>query len=348
VLKGEQVTYDFTIINDGDGPARSVELHGELSAGLKFSQGNILEYRMADDGKTELAPNETMRLKPLTVIASGIGAQTFNVKLTSPDLAGEPPAATKTVDIVAPVIQLTLSGPQKRYTDTMGEYTLKIENVGTAPAADVRLSASLVGDVVAYRATGGTFDTATRRYIWTFPMLEPGKSQEQAFRVRYGSLGVVQINAEVLARGGLKEVKSLSTSVDGNALVELVVTEDLRVLDVNQMTDFKIKLRNTGTKEATNIQVNADLTQNLAAVQTAGTDLNASADPTGTKIVFPPLERLAPGTEVVLGIRARAKAPGLASARVFLGHQDLQGGKIETVTNVTITDVGAGMGVGQK
>jgi hypothetical protein len=114
------------------------------------------------------------------------------------------------------------------------------------------------------------------------------------------------------------------------------------------VTDFKIRLRNTGTKEATNIQVNADLTANLTAVQTAGTDLNASADPTGTKIVFPPLERLAPGTEVVLGIRAKAKAPGLASARVFCGHQDLQGGKIETVTNVTITDVGAGMGVGQK
>jgi uncharacterized repeat protein (TIGR01451 family) len=348
VLKGEQVQYDFTIINDGDGPARNVELHGELSSGLKYDQGNILEYRMADDGKPELAPNETMRLKPLIVAATGIGEQTFTVKLTSPDIAGDPPTASKTVEIVAPVIQLTLSGPQKRYTDTMGEYTLKIENVGTAPAADVRLSAGLVGDVQPYKAAGSTWDSATRRHLWSFSMLEPGKSQEQTFRLRYGGLGVVQINAEVLARGGLKEVKSLSTSIDGNALVELIVTEDLRVLDVNQVTDFKIRLRNTGTKEATNIQVNADLTANLTAVQTAGTDLNASADPTGTKIVFPPLERLAPGTEVVLGIRAKAKAPGLASARVFCGHQDLQGGKIETVTNVTITDVGAGMGVGQK
>ena len=90
------------------------------------------------------------------------------------------------------------------------------------------------------------------------PTLEPNKPQTYTFRVRYGGLGVFQVNAEAVARGGLKEVRSCSTSVEGTALVDLNVVEDLRVLDIGQETVFKIRLRNMGTKEAHQIQVHAE------------------------------------------------------------------------------------------
>ncbi len=247
----------------------------------------------------------------------------------------------KQVDIVAPQLKLTLEGSQKRYTDTIGEYTLKIENGGTAPALDVRLAATLIGDGRPYVSKGASWDAANRRYIWSIPALDPGKAQAYTFRVRYGGLGVFQVNGEAVAKGGLKELKSCSTSVEGNALVDLSVAEELRVLDINQATVFNITLQNLGTKEAHQIRVHAELSPNMEATLTAGTEEGANAtDATRTKFDFPVIDRLAPGGKLVLGIKARAKASGLASCRVFMSHEDLKEGRVEGVTTVTVTDTG--------
>jgi uncharacterized repeat protein (TIGR01451 family) len=342
VLKGQQVQYDITITNDGDGPARNVVVRADLSAGLKHDpEGNILELDLASVyGKSVIQPRESVRLQPLIVDAVGGGEHTCTVKATSPDVADDSPTAqsVKTISIVEPQLKLTLDGSKKRPTDTIAEYTLTLSNPGTAPAQDVRVAARLTGDGRPYLPRGATWDAPNRRLVWTIPQLEPGgKTETFTFRIRLGGLGIFQVNAEAAGRGGLKEIASVSTSVEGIADCDIDVNEELRVLDVGQETVFKIRVRNLGTKEAHRVQVRATLTPNLEAVETAGTDQNAGLGKDNS-VLFPEIEKLAAGAEMVLGIRARAKAPGLASCRVFLGHADLEGAQVEDVANANITD----------
>lgn len=341
VLKGQQVQFDITITNDGDGPARNVIVDAELSAGLNHEQlGHILQLSLADEGKAVLQPRESIRLQSLIVDAISGGEHTCTVKVSSPDVADGGPQAqsVKSVNIVEPQLKLTLDGSKKRYTDTIAEYTLTVTNPGTAPAMDVRVYATLQGDGRPYRTPGATWDAPNRRLIWTIPQLEPGgKTQSFTFRVRLGGLGIFTVNAETTGRGGLKDIQTCSTSVEGNADCDVEVTEELRVLDIGQETVFKIRVRNLGTKEAERLQVRAVLTPNLEAVETAGTDQKAGVSKDNT-VVFPEIQKLAAGGEMMLGIRAKGKAPGLASCRVFLSHADIEGAQVESVANATITD----------
>lgn len=346
VLKGQQVRFDITVTNDGDGPARDVVVRAELSGGLRHEQqGSVLELSLAEQGATVLAANKPFKLPPLYVDAVSGGEHTCTVRVSSPDVVGDSPTAQSvaTVTITEPVMKLSLAGSTKRPTDTPAEYTITVANEGTAPAQDVRVSAALVGDFRRYQVEGATWDAANRRWVWTIPLLEPnGKTHTFPFRVRLGGVGVFQVNAEAVANGGLKEVKSLSTSVEGMADLDMEVSEDLRVLDVGQVTAFRVKLRNLGSKEATGIQVSALMSKNLEVIETAGTDEKAGLGQDTNTVVFPPIERLGPGSELELGIKARGRVPGLASCRVRVSHKDLgTGDALEDVANATITEAAA-------
>lgn len=344
VLKNQQVQFDITITNDGDGPATGVLVRADLSTGLNHDVGGqILEYELARDAnKAALAPHESFRLPSLIVDATAPGTQSCTVRVTSPDVVTEKPTeSVKTVEVTAPVLALELDGSKLRYTDTEGVYTLTVTNNGSAPAQEVRVAASLVGDGVPYPSAGGTWDKANRRFVWTVPLLEPTKSQRFEFKVRFGGPGTFQVNSEVVARGVSKEVKSCSTQIEGSALIDLTVSEALRVLDVDQETVFEIRVRNVGTKDARDIKITADLKPNLRAEETSGTDENAGANPDRTTVVFQTIDRLAPGNDMVLNIRAKATAPGLGFCRVHLSHQDLrEGERLESVTSVTVPDTG--------
>jgi uncharacterized repeat protein (TIGR01451 family) len=344
VLKGQQVRFDITVENQGDGPARDVVVRAELTSGLKHEQqGTVLELSLAEQGTPVLGPHKTFKLPPLYVDALGGGQQTCTVKVTSPDVAGEGPAAQSvaTVNVTEPVLKLALTGSKQRPTESTAEYTITLVNEGTAPAQKVRVSAALVGDGRALPVEGAAWEKASRRWVWNeIPLLEPnGKPYTFPFRVRLGGVGVFQVNAEVAALGLPKEVKSLSTSVEGIADVDMQVTEELRVLDVGQKTIFRIKLRNLGTKEASDVQVSAVVSKNLKVDETAGTDEKAYLSPETNTVAFPSIPRLPAGGEMELGISAIGMAPGLASCRVSVSHKDLGNGNVlEDVANATITD----------
>ena len=104
--------------------------------------------------------------------------------------------------------------------------------------------------------------------------------------------------------------------------VDLVVSESKRVLDVGGTTMFQIRLRNYGTKEATNLQVNATLSDNLEVqeAQEAGRRTSESPDrrETSTRCLFDQISKLGPGKEMILGILVKVvgDTPKLATCKV--------------------------------
>ena len=83
------------------------------------------------------------------------------------------------------------------------------------------------------------------------------------FQVRMGGIGSYEVIADAIGEGALKVHERKTTDVIGMPDVDLVVSESKRVVDVGGTTTFQIRLRNYGTKDATNLLVTANLSKNL-------------------------------------------------------------------------------------
>jgi hypothetical protein len=56
------------------------------------------------------------------------------------------------------------------------------------------------------------------------------------------------------------------------------------------------------------------------------------------ELVFPQIERLGAGKELILGIKVKAEKIGLATCRVFLTHDDLGEAQLDDVAVTKVTE----------
>jgi len=335
VLKGKQVEFRIAVTNPGSGPARNVLVRAKLSAGLKSEGENIVEQTIA-----VLQPKERIELVPLYVDTLAGGEQTCTVTAESPDVAlpTDDAKVVRSVTVLRPDLGLTLTGPETRYTDTLADYRLSVENPGTAAARDVGVTVTLPansGRLQKPLPAGARWDPKTQKLTWTIPNIEPGAKSAATIRVLMGGIGQYKVNAEARA-GDLYKAERVSTSVSGMADVEMEVSERKRVLDVGETTIFDIRMKNIGTKAAKNLLVRAKISPNMKITNTAGTDAEASIDPANDELVFPQVAGLAPGETLGLSIEVKALKEGPASCRAFLLHDDLSD-KMEDYAQTKVT-----------
>ena len=345
VLLGQPVQFKITVSNPGDGPARNVVVTARLSPGLRHESVEPSEQNLLEQTIDLINPGEHVALDTLMVDAKAGGEQSCRVEVSSPDVVPNAPDAkcVQNVTVVEPKLTMKLAGPENRYTDTLATYDLTLENPGSAPAQNVKLQALVPVAGRLYAVPGGArFDLATRRLSWTRAQLQPGEKATYTFQVRMGGVGMYQVASEARADSALLAKESFSTNVTGLADIVFNVEPIRRVVDVNEETNYVIKVSNIGTKEATKVLISAVLSPNLEPVETTGTEEPAKRNPLDLRqIAFPQIERLGPNKSIELGIRVKVKAadPKLATCRVFLMHDDLS--KEEQVEDVAAFKVTA-------
>jgi uncharacterized repeat protein (TIGR01451 family) len=346
VLKGQPVEFTVTVSNLGSGTARNVAIQAKLTPGLRHESGGKGEDPILYELTLPALP-EGRSEKLETLVADAVigGEQGCTVSAKSPDVVfvKEEAEVTKTISVVEPKLKLSVDGPDSRYTDTIADYQVILENPGTAPARKVRLFARLPtsGRLVGKIPPEARFDATTRKISWTIDQIEPqGKALAFPFHVRMGGIGRIEILAEASGDGGLKASDVKNTDVAGMPDVDLVVSEKKRVLDVNGTTVFHIRLRNYGTKDATNLQVHAQLTDNLEITEAGGgsKDVKVFISPKKTEATFEQINKLGSGKEMELGIAVKVTGaqPRLATCRVTVVHDDLTE-KFEDMAGVKVT-----------
>ena len=153
-------------------------------------------------------------------------------------------------------------------------------------------------------------------------------------------IGSYEVIADAIGEGALKDHGRKTTDVMGMPDVDVVVSESKRVLDVGGETTFQIRLRNYGTKDATNLQITANLSKNLKFVKAGGgtPDVQVAHSEAENAVKFVQIEKLGPGKELVLGVQVRVTGedPKLATCRVCVTHDDLTD-KFEDMAGVKVT-----------
>jgi uncharacterized repeat protein (TIGR01451 family) len=329
VLKGSPVEFQVSVTNTGDGPARGVTIKAILSPGLRHDSDDR-EYELT---LPDLAPNQTEKLDPLVVDALVKGEQFCKVTASSPDVVfnQEEAECTKMVMVVAPELKISLTAPESRYTDTIADYEVNLENIGTAPARKVRVVSTLPawGKLMKI-PQGADWDKATRKLSWKFDVIDSGKKEHVGFSVKMTGSGNYQCLTEAVADNTPVAKDARTTDVVGMAVVELEVFEPRRVIDVEGVTTFQIRLFNSGTKDANNLSITAELTKNLKVVGTmvgsgVPKEVEAKVSPAGDEVKFLKIEKLPKEKEIVLGIKVKAEtaSPKMATCRVKVTYDDM-------------------------
>jgi uncharacterized repeat protein (TIGR01451 family) len=325
VLKGKQVKFRISVSNPGSGPARNVVVTARLSSGLKADGEQLVEQTIPI-----IQPKETVTLEELIADTIAGGEQTCTVEATSPDV-GQPlkeSRVTTSVTVLKPDLTMTLAGPETRYTDTMAEYRLTVENPGSADAKNIKVTVTLPansGRLQNPLPFGAVWNSSSHTFTYTIANLLPKGKSTGTFRVRLGGVGLYRVAAEARAPGELAATARTSTDVSGMADIDLNITERKRVLDVGETTIFDVRIKNIGTKDAKNLQIRAFLSKNILPDKTAGIDGVDEVpynNQTG-ELVFPQIDSLAPGRQIDLSILVKALEPGAAVCKVTLYHDDL-------------------------
>jgi uncharacterized repeat protein (TIGR01451 family) len=345
VLKGQQVRFDITVTNTGDGPARDVIVKAKLGPGLRHDSGSTIElpFKLLQPPRQSLSPQKEVQLE-LVVDAVGSGDQTCEFSVVSPDVADGSPEThvAQQVQVTEPKLALKVKASAKRYVGSLASFHLILENTGSATAKRVQAD-------VALPATGGSeptdttgeWNSKTHRLFWNVGNLDPGQVLDLPFTVRVGGEQIYRVDARAKMDGLPAPLhQSASTTVSAIANVVFGVREPKDVVDVGEKTIFTIKMRNDGSAEAHKIYVHAELSEHLQIVNTTGLEggQQAMATPDKRQITFPTIDRLAPNEELVLTIQVAAVKPGHASCQVGLVYDESDNLKIQHTEPLKVTD----------
>jgi uncharacterized repeat protein (TIGR01451 family) len=347
VLKGQQVQFRITISNPGDGPARNIVVQAKLSAGLRHESGEPNDQNVFEQTLDQIEPGGRVVLDVLVADTKSAGEQSCEVIAQSNDVTTNRTDARSvaTVTVIEPLLKVAIAGDEKRYTDTVATYSITVQNPGTATAHNVYVLATLPlsGRLVSPPPTGARWDASSGKLIWRIPQVEPGEKEKMtlSFQVRMGGVGIYPVTVNARADGGLSSESICRTEVLGLADFDLKVQEQRRVVDVGDSTMFTIRIKNIGTKDGSNLLVSAVLA-GVEPVETKnGTDDRTQAQYNAAQhlLVFPPIERLGPGKEIVLGIKVKVTGKGLGKCQVYVMHDDLaaQDERLEDMASFRIT-----------
>jgi uncharacterized repeat protein (TIGR01451 family) len=313
VLIGETAAFTLTITNPGDGSADQVKIHAVLSDGLEHPHGPKIDFDIGN-----LAAGETRNLNVLCGTKTG-GMQKCDIVVEAE--GGLHTKESASVSVITPRLDLQLMGPGLRYLGRKALYTLKVANPGDAPASNVTVSDVVPeGFKVLAASDGGRHDFQTRTVSWFLGEIDPGQSREVKFEVQAINPGEFTHKAGAIGGRGLHAESELTTRVEGLSalMLEMVDTDD--PIEVSSETAYEVRITNTGSKVETDIKLEAVIPDKMEFKNATGP---VRFHEEGKKIVFEPIEKLAPKADAIFRINVKAVDAGTVRFKIQMTSTNL-------------------------
>jgi uncharacterized repeat protein (TIGR01451 family) len=235
-----------------------------------------------------------------------------------------------------PDLALTMTGPARRYANLPAAYELTVSNPGTAPVTNVLVRHTLPAQARLVRATAGARQ-AGQELQWPLGTLRPGERRVLQLVLSPQAPGEVVNRATAMADRGLTSSAEVRTLFEGIAGLTIRVRDEDPV-DVGREFSYVVVVRNTGTADATNVQLTATVPEQTEVTDTSGP---GEARRDGRKVTFKPLT-LKPGQEALYRIFVVARRPGDGRFRAELSADQLTSGPIHEEESTTIYQERAG------
>ncbi|MEZ6069205.1 MAG: hypothetical protein R3C10_02805 [Pirellulales bacterium] len=307
-MLGQAANYTIEIENSGSGPAVDVAVELALPHGLHHPQGERLPYRVGT-----LEPGAVRRVQvPLTMIDGG--AQRL---IASARCAGMAPTSVeRVVEVAKPRLQLAVEGPKLRFVDRHATYNITVHNPGPAPADNVRLVEAIPDGFRFVEASpGGMFDPGTRQVAWFVGRLDADTTARMGVKLVPTKAGEHRLAAFVQADAGVSDNAETVTRVEGTAVVALDVVDVDDPIEASGQTAYRIRLTNTGSIAAHDVQLAAQLPVEMEAIDLEG-PTEGRID--GTVALFEPMDVLPAGESRVYTVHVACRKSGDARLQAFV------------------------------
>lgn len=310
---GDSASQLIAVSNPGSGVARNVTIEATIPSGLEHPRGELLQMEIGS-----LAPGETRRIR-LSMVAVEGGTHQLQVRARA--AAGLDESARTQITVIAPSLKLAVEGPRLRYSGRSGNYTLAITNDGTVASNNVRAKYRIPEGFQFVKADhGGKFDSTSRMVDWFIGGLEPGESSKVMIELKCDQLGEFNHQAMAVSEHGARSVASLVTRVDGSASLVLDISDKHDPIEVGRTTDYVIRVKNKGTKAATNVGVSCELSQGVEFVSARGPGQSLAEN---GLVVFRSIPSLPPGQEVTFTVSVQGKTEGNHRFRARLASDSI-------------------------
>ena len=300
VMKGQQLTLRIKLSNPGSGATAGVMLSETVPQGLSHAAGKELEFEVGT-----LKPGESRELD-LTLTAAEAGMVT---NVISADAEAKLHAEAHTeIEIVAPLLQVSMTGPKRRYLERNASHNISVTNPGTAPAKNIDLVAVLPRTLKFVEANnGGQFDEATHAVYWNLEELPPQETGTVKLTTLPLEAGEARLVIKSSSQGGLKDEREEVVSIEGLAAINFQLSDVKDPIEVGAETAYEIRVTNQGTKAATNVSLAALLPRGMKPVSAEGP---VRYQVEGQRVLFEPLRALAPKADTLFTIKVQAVEPG--------------------------------------
>ncbi|MEM8946091.1 MAG: hypothetical protein AAGD11_13025 [Planctomycetota bacterium] len=311
---GDQQVVQIEISNPGSGDATGVMLLETVPTGVSHEAGPALEFEVGT-----LRAGETRRME--LVLSAEQAGRVSNVMTARADASLQVDASCE-FEVIAPELQLSIEGPQRRFLERPATYRVSIDNPGTASAKDVQLVTHLPKGMQFVSANNmGEYDSASHSVHWSLaelPANERGTVELIALPIEPGSQ---TLQVATKASLGLEDQTDKRVLVEGLSALMFEVEDVEGLIEVGGETTYEIRVRNQGSKAATNVQIVAVMPPGIRPIAGQGETRHAIQ---GERVVFSPLAQLAPKSDTKFRIQAQGIRPGDQRVRVQISADDLQ------------------------
>jgi uncharacterized repeat protein (TIGR01451 family) len=303
IVQGDLALFSVVVSNPGDGRADSVKVKIVPSEGLECNKNQGTEFDLNTLGAGE------SRTLLVQCLAKGSGKQDLTaVAIAEPDLTARTAAH---VDVLVPRIDLAVSGPSQRYLDRHAVYTYKVTNPGTAAASHVTIHSQVPRGFKVVSATGSAHhDDSSGMVLWFLGELGPGQSKEVTLDLLARDPGTYKLLTTVTADRGLQAAAENFTRLEGLPGLQMELVDVADPVELGKEVSYEIRLRNTGTRTETNLQLTCILPEKAEFRAARCAAAGVAFQVQGRDVVFAPIPKLAPRADVVFRVTVRCLAVG--------------------------------------
>lgn len=314
VMKGQEVTLKIKLSNPGTGAATGVVLSEAVPEGLKHPAGGELELEIGT-----IKAGETRELE-LGLMAAAPGTVT-NVINAQGDGSLQAEARAE-VEIVAPQLQVSLTGPKRRYLERNATHQITVSNPGTAAAKDIELVAVLPKELKFVEANnGGQFVAATHSVHWGLEELPPQESGTVTLTTMPVQPGDAKLVLKTTGKQGLADQREEIVVVEGLAAINFQLSDVNDPIESGGQTAYEVRVTNQGSKAAANVRVVALVPKELKALSAEGPVRHKIE---AGRVVFEPIKQLAPKADTTFIIKVQALSHGDARMQVQITTDELR------------------------
>ena len=260
---GQQVGYIVRVSNPGTGLANNVIIQAAIPEGLEHRNGSLLTIEIGT-----LNPGESRQAR-LSLTAVEGGDQQLAVRVLAD--GGLSDQTTTAISVAEPQLAVALAGPEAPMAGRSEDYKLSVSNSGSVQSTNVRAKYIIPDGCTFVSADrGGKFVEVDNAVEWFVGTLQPNDSSDFTVTLKAGETGEVVHKAGVMSERGQVTTCILASDVIGTAVLNMKIAADHRELRVGQEIRWEATVRNSGTREATNVGVSCELPAGFEFIDAEG------------------------------------------------------------------------------